>query len=172
VLEQRFAECGLELHPQKTKIVYCKDDDRRGHYPNEKFDFLGYEFRARRSRNRWGKHFVNFSPAVSTAAAKRMRGEIRAWQLGCRVDKRIDDLARMFNPIIRGWIQYFGRYYPSALYPTLRYLDGRLARWAQAKYKRLRRHRRRSEHRIRAIAHRDPALFAHWPMLHRAAAGR
>jgi group II intron reverse transcriptase/maturase len=172
VLEQRFAECGLELHPQKTKIVYCKDDDRRGHYPNEKFDFLGYEFRARRSRNRWGKHFVNFSPAVSTAAAKRMRGEIRAWQLGCRVDKRIDDLARMFNPIIRGWIQYFGRYYPSALYPTLRYLDGRLARWAQAKYKRLRRHRRRSEQRIRAIAHRDPRLFAHWRLLHRAAAGR
>jgi RNA-directed DNA polymerase len=172
VLEQRFAECGLELHPQKTKVVYCKDDDRRGQYPNEKFDFLGYTFRARRSKNRWGKHFVNFSPAVSSAAAKRMRQAIRDWQLGCRVDRRIDDLARMFNPIIRGWLTYYGRYYPSALYPTLRYLDGRLARWAQAKYKRLRRHRRRSEHRIRAIAHRDPTLFVHWRLLHRAAAGR
>ena len=144
VLERRFAECGLELHPQKTQIVYCKDDDRRGRYPNEKFDYLGYTFRARRSKNRWGKYFVNFSPAVSNAAAKRMREEIRDWQLGCRVDKRIDDLARMFNPIIRGWLTYYGRYYPSALYPTLRYLDRRLARWAQEKYKSLRRHRRRS----------------------------
>jgi RNA-directed DNA polymerase len=172
VLERRFAECGLELHPQKTKIVYCKDADRRGHYPNEKFDFLGYTFRPRRSKNRWGKYFVNFSPAVSNAAAKRMRQVIRGWQLGCRVDKRIDDLARMFNPVIRGWLRYYGRYYPSALYPTLRYLDGRLARWAQAKYKRLRRHRRRSEHRIRALAQRDPALFAHWSLLYRAEAGR
>jgi RNA-directed DNA polymerase len=101
-----------------------------------------------------------------------MRQAIRGWQLGCHVDKRIDDLARMFNPVIRGWLRYYGRYYPSALYPTLRYLDGRLARWAQAKYKRLWRHRRRSEHRIRAIAQRDPALFAHWQLLYRAAAGR
>ncbi len=138
VLERRFAECGLELHPQKTKIVYCKDDDRRGHYPNEKFDYLGYTFRARRSKNRWGKYFVNFTPGLSNAAAKAIRQTIRDWQLGCRVDKRIDDLARMFNPVIRGWITYYGRYYKSALYPTLRYLDGRLARWAQAKYKRRR----------------------------------
>ena len=172
VLAQRFATCGLELHPQKTKVVYCRDDDRRGHALHETFDFLGYTFRARRSKNRWGKDFVNFSPAVSNAAAKRMRREIRAWQLGCRVDKRIDDLARMFNPIIRGWLTYYGRYYPSGLYPTLQYLDRRLARWAEGKYKRLRRHRRRSEHRIRAIAACDPGLFAHWRLLHRAAAGR
>ena len=162
VLAQRFATCGLELHPQKTKVVYCRDDDRRGHALHETFDFLGYTFRARRPKNRWGKYFVNFSPAVSNAAAKRMRREIRAWQLGCRVDKRIDDLARMFNPIIRGWLTYYGRYYPSGLYPTLQYLDRRLARWAEGKYKRLRRHRRRSEHRIRAIAACDPGLFAHW----------
>ena len=73
----------------------------------------------------------------------KMPTTIRDWQLGCRVDKRIDDLARMFNPVIRGWITYYGRYYPSALYPTLRYLDRRLSRWAMAKYKRLRRHRKR-----------------------------
>jgi group II intron reverse transcriptase/maturase len=170
-LERRFADCGLELHPQKTKIVYCKDDDRRGHYPNEKFDFLGYTFRARRSRNRWGKYFVNFSPAVSNRAAKAMRQAIRDWQLRCRVDKRIDDLARMFNPIIRGWLIYYGRYYKSALYPTLRFLDRQLARWARAKFKRLRRHRRRSEHWLRRVTCRDRRLFAHWPLLHRAMAG-
>ena len=172
LLERRFADCELELHPAKTKIVYCKDDDRRGHYPNETFDFLGYGFRPRRSKNRWGKFFVNFSPGISNAAAKAIRERIRDWQLGCRIDRWIDDLARMFNPVIRGWLNYYGRYYKSALYPTLRYLDRCLARWAMAKYKRLRRHRRRATHWVRSVTLRDPALFAHWPMLHRAAAGR
>lgn len=167
-LEKRFADCGLELHPGKTRIVYCKDDDRRGRYPHEKFDYLGYTFRARRSKNRFGKFFVNFSPGVSDAATKAIREEIRDWQLRCRVDRWIDDLARMFNPIIRGWINYYGRYYKSALYPTLRHLDRRLAHWAMAKYKRLRRHRRRAGHWIREVVSRDPKLFAHWPLLHRA----
>ena len=171
-LERRFAECGLELHPTKTKIVYCKDDDRRGHYPNEKFDYLGYTFRARRSKNRWGKYFVNFSPGVSNVASKAIREAIRDWQLGCRVDRWIDDLARMFNPVIRGWITYYGRYYKSALYPALRYLDRRLACWAMAKYKRLKRRPRRAGHWIRKAALRDPGLFAHWQLLRRAAAGR
>lgn len=171
-LERRFTACGLELHPTKTKIVYCKDDDRRGTYPHEKFDYLGYTFRARRSKNRWGKYFVNFSPGVSNAATKAIREEIRNWQLRCRVDKWIDDLARMFNPIIRGWITYYGRFYKSALYPTLRYLDLRLAQWAMAKYKRLKRHRRRATHWINRASLRDPSLFAHWPVLRRAAAGR
>jgi group II intron reverse transcriptase/maturase len=171
-LERRFAECGLELHPSKTRIVYCKDGDRRGNGPNEKFDFLGYTFQARRSKNRWGKYFVNFSPAVSNAAAKEIRRTIRGWRLGCRIDKQVDDLARMFNPVIRGWITYYGRYYKSALYPTLRYLDRGLGRWAMAKYKRLRRHRRRANHWIRRIAERDPVLFAHWSLLHRVSAGQ
>ena len=171
-LDQRFTECGLELHPQKTKIVYCKDDDRRGHYENEKFDFLGYQFRPRRSKNRWGRYFVNFSPGISPSAAKGLRASIRSWQLGCRVDRQIDDLARMFNPIIQGWINYYGRYYKSALYPVLRYLDRRLASWAMSKYKRLRRHRRRADQRIRAIAARMPRLFAHWRLLSGAAAGQ
>jgi RNA-directed DNA polymerase len=106
VLEQRGTPCGLELHPKKTRIVYCKDDDRRGHYPNEQFDFLGYTFRPRRSKNRWGKYFVNFSPGVSKAAAKAIRQSIRDGRRDCRIDKRVDDLGRMFNPIIRGWINY------------------------------------------------------------------
>ena len=171
-LEKRFAECGLQLHPEKTKVVYCKDDDRRGNSKNESFDFLGYSFRARRSKNRFGKFFVNFSPAVSNAATKAIREEIRRWQLRCRIDRWIDDLARMVNPVIRGWITYYGRYYKSALYPTFRYLDQCLAYWAMAKYKRLRRHRRRAEHWVSKAASRDPRLFAHWPLLHRALTGR
>jgi RNA-directed DNA polymerase len=171
-LEKRFAECGLQLHPEKTKIVYCKDDDRRGNSKNESFDFLGYSFRARRSKNRFGKFFVNFSPGVSNAATKAIREEIRRWQLRCRIDKWIDDLARMFNPVIRGWIIYYGRYYKSALYPTFRYLDRCLAHWAMAKYKRLRRHRQRAGHWVTKTASRDPRLFVHWPLLRRAATGR
>ena len=172
VLERRFAECGLKLHPSKTKIVYCKDGDRRGCHPNESFDYLGYTFRPRRSKNRWGKYFVNFSPGVSSTATKAIRQRIRDWQLGCRIDKRIDDLARIFNPIIRGWMNYYGRYYKSALYPTLRYLDGRLESWAMSKYRRLRRHRRRARNWIRELALRDPDLMAHWRMLHHVVAGR
>jgi hypothetical protein len=113
---QRLHECRLELHPEKTKIVYCKDEDRRGNYPNPKFDFLGYTFRPRKSKNRWGKIFVNFTPAISTSAAKAIRDEIRGWRLQSCSDKSIEDLSRMFNPIIRGWLHYYGRFYRSAVY--------------------------------------------------------
>ena len=152
-------------HPQKTKVVYCKDDDRRGSYRNEQFDFLGYTFRARRSKSRWGKYFVNFTPAVSNAAAKAMRRTLRSWALHNRSDKSLDDIARMFNPIVRGWIQYYGRFYKSALYPTLRHLDRILVHWARRKYKRLRRHRRRARHWLGHVARRQPTLFAHWGLV-------
>ena len=160
----RLKECGLELHPDKTKVVYCKDDLRRRTYPNEKFDFLGYTFRPRRSKNREGKHFINFSPAVSDQAVKAIRTEIRSWDLPERSDKGIEDLSRMFNPVIRGWLQYYGRYYRSALYPPMQQLDRSLARWAYRKYKKLRGHLRRARHWIARIARRDPTLFAHWQM--------
>jgi RNA-directed DNA polymerase len=164
-IKRRLAQCGLEVHPDKTKIVYCKDDDRRGNHPNEKFNFLGYTFRPRRSKNRFGKYFVNFSPAVSNEAAKEMRQEMRSWNLPLRSDKAIDDLARMWNPVLRGWIQYYGRFYKSALNPIFRHLNGHLVRWAMRKYKRLRRHRRRAEHWLGGIAARDRRLFAHWHLL-------
>ena len=160
----RMEECRLELHPEKTKVVYCKDDDRRRRYPNEKFDFLGYGFQPRRSKNRFGKYFINFSPAISDKAGKSIREEIRSWNLHLRSDKRIEDLSRMFNPKIRGWLQYYGRYYRSALYPFMRQLDRSLAHWAYRKYKKLRGHLRRATHWIARISRRDSKLFAHWQM--------
>ncbi len=163
-IASRLKDCGLELHPEKMKIVYCKDDDRRGTYPNEKFDFLGYTFRPRRSKNRFGKYFVNFTPAVSDKAVKAIRVEIRSWNLHLRSDKAIEDLSRMFNPIVRGWLQYYGRFYRSALYPTMRQLDRSLARWAYRKYKKLRGHWRRATHWVARISRRDPKLWAHWQM--------
>ncbi len=164
-LERRFAECALELHPQKTKIVYCKDDDRRGDFPDTKFDFLGYTFRPRRSKNRYGKFFINFTPAVSNKATTVMRRTMRRWRLHLRSDKSLEDLAHMFNSVIRGWINYFRHFYKSALYPVLKHLNNTLARWAARKYKRLRGHHRRATHWLARIARRQPRLFAHWPLL-------
>jgi RNA-directed DNA polymerase len=164
VLRRRFAECGLELHPTKTRIVYCKDDDRKGSWEHESFEFLGYEFRPRRAKNRRGKYFVSFLPAVSPASAQSFRDTVRSWRLHLRSDKSLDDLSRMFGPILRGWMNYFRHFYKSAMYPTLRMFDRVLMRWAMRKFKRLRRHRRRAMHWLGRVAGRDPGLFAHWQM--------
>ncbi len=134
-LDARFTDCGLTLHPDKTKIVYCKDESRRGAYPTFKFDFLGYTFRPRRVSKKSGGMGVSFSPAASRTALKAIRGTIRRWSLHLRSDKALDDLARMFNAYIRGWINYYGRFCPSALYPTLWNIERYLARWASGKYK-------------------------------------
>jgi RNA-directed DNA polymerase len=158
----RMAECGLELNLQKTKIVYCQDADRRGKHEHEKFTFLGYEFRPRRARNHRGKYFVSFLPAISDKAAKAIRQEIRGWKLQLRSDKSLEDLARMFNPILRGWIQYYGKYYRSMLHPVFRPLNRRLVRWACRKYKKLRNHQRRATHWLRRISIRSAQLWAHW----------
>jgi RNA-directed DNA polymerase len=168
-LNERMKEVGLELHPEKTTIVYCKDDDRREEYPHTSFDFLGYTFRPRRSKNRWGKYFINFTPGISNKSAKAIRKTSRKWDWPLRSDKKLEDLARMFNPVIRGWINYYGRYYKSALYPTLKCLERRLIMWATRKYKRLRNHRRKAAQWLRRIARKQPNLFAHWGLLYRAA---
>ena len=165
-LNRRMEEVGLELHPDKTKIVYCQDDDRRGNYPKTTFDFLGYTYRPRRSKNRFGKHFINFSPAISNKAAKAIRHTSRGWSWPKRSDKNLEDLARMFNPIIQGWINYYSRYYKSALYPVLKCLERRLVNWAARKYKRLRHHRRRAAQWLRRIARKQPTLFTHWKLLY------
>lgn len=163
-IRERLTQCKLELHPEKTKIVYCKDDDRRGNYPLEKFDFLGFTFRARRSKNRWGKYFVNFSPAMSNKAATRVRQAMRKWHVHARSDKTLEALSRMFNPVLRGWMNYFASYYKSGVYAVFRHFNRTLMRWASRKYKRLRGHRRRAEHWLGRIARKQPGLFVHWSL--------
>jgi RNA-directed DNA polymerase len=170
-LTNRFAACKLELHPDKTQIVYCKDADRRGEYEHTSFDFLGFTFCPRRSKNRWGKYFVNFTPAVSSKASKAMRQKTRSWRLHLRSDKSLEDLSNMFNPILQGWVNYFKHFYKSAMTAVFRHLDEVLVRWAMRKYKRLRRHRRRAAHWLGRIARKEPRLFVHWKMGIRPAAG-
>jgi len=171
VIEKRLKECRLELHPDKTKIAYCKDTFRKGNYPNEKFDFLGYTFRPRLSKSRHGDFFVSFLPAVSDEAAKSMRKTIRSWRLHRMTDKSLKDLACMFNPIIRGWVNYYGQFYKSELHPVLNQLNDSLQRWAMRKYKKLRRRRRKAFYWLGRIVKKRSYLFAHW-RLTRQSAGR
>jgi RNA-directed DNA polymerase len=163
-LRERFKQCKLELNTEKTRIVYCKDDDRKGNYPLTSFDFLGYTFRPRRSKNRWGKCFINFSPAVSNAASKAMRQTIRGWRMQLKSDVEIDDLSRMFNPVVRGWINYYGCFYKSQLYSVLRHMNRALMYWARRKYKKLAVHKRRASSWLGRLARKRPELFAHWQM--------
>ena len=163
-LEERFKQVGLEMQPEKTRIVYCKDDDRKGNYPETKFDFLGYTFRPRRSKNRWGKYFINFSPAVSNDACKAMRQTIRGWRMQLKPDKEIDELSKMFNASIRGWINYYGHFYKSQLYPVLRHMNDALIHWARRKYKKLARHKTRAIFWMGRLAKNQPQLFTHWQM--------
>ena len=172
IVKRRLAECRLELHPEKTKIVYCKDANRPDDYPNEKFDFLGFTFRPRLAMNREGQCYVRFSPAVSNKASKSIRQTIRSWRLSRRSDKSLEDFARMFNPIIRGWINYYGSYYKSALRPIFDQLNRCLRKWAMRKYKKLRGRPRRARYWLGRIARRQPYLFAHWLWGAQPAAGR
>ena len=161
-LSSRLKECGLELHPDKTKVVYCKDIHRKQEYETIQFDFLGYTFRPRRSKDRYGRVFVNFTPAISRSAAKAIRQTVRGWRLQLKSDKSIEDLARMFRPVIQGWINYYCKFHPSAFRPIANHLDRFLARWAMRKFKRFRGHRRRAMHWLGRIAQRQRFLFPHW----------
>ncbi len=171
VIEGRLKQCRLEVHPEKTKIVYCKDSFRKRNYLNEKFDFLGYTFGPRKAKDRYGRFFVGFLPAVSNEAAKSMRMTMRSWRIHRMTDKSLKDLAYMFNPVIRGWINYYGQFYKSALYPIFNQLNGALQRWAMRKYKKLRRRRRAAYYWLGRIAKQMSYLFAHWRLV-RQTAGR
>ena len=172
-IRNRLEQCRLELHPEKTRIVYCQDSDRRGRYEHIQFDFLGYTFRPRRAKNRWGKMFVSFLPAISDKAAKHIRATIRDWRLGAtRNNQPLEEIARFVNPYVRGWINYYGRFYRSALTPVLRHLERALVYWARRKYKRLRRHQRRATHWLGRIARRQPGLLYQWQIGIRPAAGQ
>lgn len=163
-LDRRMRECKLELNPDKTKIVYCKDADRKEEHENISFDFLGYTFRPRLSKNRWGKHFVNFTPAISNKSKKSIRQKVRDWKLQLKAGKDLNDLSNMFNPIIQGWINYYGKFYKSEMYSALRHVNKALIMWARKKYKRLGKHKKRAEHFMGRIAKQNPRLFKHWEL--------
>ena len=163
-IEKRLAQCKLQLHPEKTHIVYCKDEDRRKEYPTTDFDFLGYTFRPRRARNKQGKFFASFLPAVSSKAKSRIRRTIREWRLHRMVWTSLEDIAEKINPVLRGWYQYYGRFYKAALFSVLRNVQRSLIRWAQWKYKGLRNHMRNARRFLGRVSKRMPGLFVHWQL--------
>lgn len=160
-LIERFQLFGLELNVEKTKIVYCKDEDRKSEYSATSFDFLGYTFRSRGSKNKYGKYFLNFLPAISDKDKKAIRKEVRKWKVQHKVDKSLEDISYMFNKKIQGWINYYGHFYKSEMYSVLRYINKRLIYWVRRKYKK-RNSKRRAERWLGGIARRDTKLFAHW----------
>jgi RNA-directed DNA polymerase len=164
-IDKRFAECRLTLHPQKTKVVYCKMERRTRTYAPVQFDFLGYGFRPRVVRCKDHSVFVNYTPAISQASAKSIRQTMRDWQVHHRSELSLEDIARRVNPSLRGWINYYGHYTRSALYRVFAHFDIYLARWAMAKYKNLRRHPRRARQWLQRVRRRQRSLFAHWQLL-------
>ncbi|MGH3848919.1 MAG: group II intron reverse transcriptase/maturase, partial [Pseudonocardiaceae bacterium] len=161
-ITERFAECELEVNEEKTKIVYCKDDRRRGRHEHERFDFLGYTFGPRQCKGRGrSAYFVGFNPAISDAAKLKISRCIRRWHLNRRVGSTLAGIAHAINAEIRGWYNYYGCYFPSELYPLLQRINEHLARWAQRKYKRLQGYSKRAWRFLGGVATREPNLFAH-----------
>jgi RNA-directed DNA polymerase len=161
-IEKRLKECRLELHPEKTKIVFCKEQSKRGEYNNCSFDFLGYTFRPRLVKSRYGNFFVCFLPAISNKAAKSIRDEMRKWRIHRWSDKSLEDLSKMINLKLRGWVNYYAKFFKSGMYRTLHILNRMIIKWAMRKFKYLRGCQRRATHWLGRVAQRNPKLFAHW----------
>jgi RNA-directed DNA polymerase len=164
-IAERLAEVGLRLHPDKTRIVYCKDGRRRDSYEHTSFTFLGFTFRARKARSKRGEKFTSFLPAISTDALNNISAQVRSWRLHLRTGRSLADLARQINPIVRGWMNYYGAFYRTALYRLLQRINAYLVRWLRKKYKRLRGFKK-AQACWQRITKQDPLLFAHWRWVH------
>jgi RNA-directed DNA polymerase len=161
-IASRLDECGLTMHPEKSKIVYCKDGNRTLAYPNVQFTFLGFTFRPREAMSRYNRLFTSFLPAASNDALKRMRQTVRSWRIHRRTPATLDDLAQQCNPTIQGWWNYYGAFYRTAMHAIFQFVDRKLECWARRKFKTLSRHKRRSAEWLRKMAAVYPRLFVHW----------
>ncbi len=163
-INERFKECKLEIHPEKTKIIYCKDGGRKSNYKDTKFDFLGYSFRSRSAKNsKDGTIFMRFLPAASDKAIKAMKAKTRIQRFGKRTDLDLHDIAELYNPVLRGWINYYGRYTRTRLYPVFKHFNKILINWIRNKYKKIASKERAVEF-LKRMHKKDPKLFAHWSM--------
>ena len=165
-IAKRMEQCGLELHPGKTKIVYCRDDNRTEEHKLYRFDFLGFCFRPRLSRNKHGRYFVNFSPAIAPKSKKAIfADEIRQWGLHRRSDLSVKELAHELNPVIRGWIEYYGAFFKSELIFLVYHLDKLVYRWLIRKYKKQGGNFRKAENLVKRLKGKFPNYFVHWSLL-------
>jgi RNA-directed DNA polymerase len=158
----RLAACGLTMHPEKSKVVYCKDGKRCASHAHVSFTFLGFTFRPRAARGKGHRVFTGFLPGASNEALKRMRQTVRGWRLPGRTPATLADLARQCNPVIRGWWNYYGAFYRTAMCNIAMHIDRALERWARQKYKTLRGRKRRSVAWLGKMKELYPRLFFHW----------
>lgn len=163
-IAQRFRNCGLEIHPDKSGIIYCKDKNRKAEFDRISFDFLGYTFRPRRCVNKQGQVHPNFLPAISQTSRKSIIREMRSWHIQIMNDKSLLDISRMFNVVLRGWHNYYSRFYPSAIKSIWRHFDRYLVQWVRRKYKRFAGHKRRASRYVNTLASANPRLFIHWQL--------
>ena len=161
---ERFQQCGLEIHPDKSGIIYCKDRNRTGTYERVSFDFLGYTFRPRRCVDKNGVVHPNFLPAISNVSKKAMNREMRSWHIQLKNDQSLSELSSMFNAKIRGWHNYYGRFYRTAMYFTWRHLNWYLTQWVRRKYKRFAGHKTRAREYLNRCAKANSNLFEHWKL--------
>jgi len=166
-IERRLLEYKLELHPEKTKIVYCKDSNRRGSAQHEKFDFLGYTFRPRSSRNRYGKLFTNFSPAMSDKAQGKAKEEVRKWIKEVKTNSPLTKLAKMANPVVTGWINYYGKFCASEMWSVVKYIEIKIMKWGRKKYEKLKHSCRKAWKWVKRTKKKQPNLFKHWQWMRR-----
>jgi len=158
----RLEACGLTMHPEKSKIVYCKDSGRTGCCPHVQFTFLGFTFRPRDARNKQDRIFTSFQPGASNEATKRMRQTVREWRLHRQSPGTLAELAQQYNPVIRGWWNYYGAFYRTVMYKLLGFIDSKLEQWARRKYKNLSRHKQGSADWLRQTKRVHPEIFFHW----------
>jgi len=161
-IASRLEACGLTMHPEKSKVVYCKDSGRTGSYPHVQFTFLGFTFRPRDARNKQDRIFTSFQPGASNEATKRMRQTVREWKLHRQTPGTLAELAQQYNPVIRGWWNYYGEFYRTVMYKLLGYIDRKLEQWARRKYKHLSRHKQGSADWLRQMKRVHPEMFFHW----------
>ena len=158
----RLAECGLTMHPEKSKIVYCKDSNRTESSPRVYFTFLGFTFQPRKARSKQRQVFTSFLPGVSKDALKRMRQTVRGWKLNRQTHVTLAALATQYNPIIQGWWNYYAAFYQTAMLHVYQHIDRALERWARRKYKALSGRKQGSGQWLRKMKDADPQLFHHW----------
>jgi len=161
-LGERLKQCGLELHPEKTKVVYCRDSNRKGNHENVSFTFLGYTFMPRKVKGRQGVEFTSFLPAISQKAQKRIRQEVRRWPLLKTPNVTLEDIADRYNPVIRGWLSYYGKYGKAVLADVLESINAHLQRWIQKKYLRFKHKPKKARAYLAKVAVHNRELFAHW----------
>ena len=162
---RRLADVGLLLHPDKTRIVYCKDYKRHLDYDQVTFTFCGYEFRPRKAYDKVRKRsFTGFLPAVAPGKLTDISRKVASMRLHRRTNTTLEVLAREVNPVLRGWLNYFTEFYPSAVSPIGRRMDRHLMRWARKKYKRLEHSDRRAKAWLSGVRKRAPDLFVHWSL--------